>query len=228
MSGDRQSGGDECAIAVESDTIERRAEGEPNRPWVDEMCRSGGAACEEGGVAAAPRQWWSSGGNARPGSATRRCSSALSGPNRPGCAASSFASSSRATSAIHAQPSSAAIGPRAWPTRAKHAEVQKAAAIERDRVRHESEPGEQRHGRICGSWNARRSLLVCVIGRRARGGCDGQCVRALPGLGLGWGLGSRDVSSPSLPVASACCTTAAGLCCCCVADAANPRDISRQ
>ena len=40
-------------------------------------------------------------GVAAAGSAMRRLSSALSGPKRPGCAASSFSSSSPATSAIH-------------------------------------------------------------------------------------------------------------------------------
>lgn len=56
--------------------------------WEEEEVTVASLCGETSGVAAA-------------GSAMRRLSSALSGPKRPGCAASSFSSSSPATSAIH-------------------------------------------------------------------------------------------------------------------------------
>lgn len=59
--------------------------------WEEEEVTVASLCGETSGVAAA----------AAAGSAMRRLSSALSGPKRPGCAASSFSSSSPATSAIH-------------------------------------------------------------------------------------------------------------------------------
>lgn len=92
--------------------------------WDEEAAGVVSARGETSGNAAA---------SSRPGSATRRWSSALSGPKRPGCAASSFASSSPATSAIHAQrPADAislAVAARGRPpVHTRHGEAQRAAS----------------------------------------------------------------------------------------------------
>jgi hypothetical protein len=89
----------------------------------------------------------------RPGSATRRSSSALSGPKRPGCAASSLASSSPATSAIHAQPADA-IGVVHRPERRGEKDGGGCAQTTRTRSCHEpAQPRTRRKSDARGRWS---------------------------------------------------------------------------